>query len=205
MSTRSPWSRSRRLSRTSSASPSPTTSSATSRPSVTRSATSRRTSRSRRTPLPPTPRQLSAGPCRGALPGHPATRPPGRCPRRNTVMSTPATDIVVTGLGATTPLGGDVASTWDALLAGRSGVSRITDDWVKEYPAQLVARLASDPVEHPDRVRARRLDRSQQAAVVAAQEAWEESGAGSLDVPPERIAVVFGTGIGGALTLLGQD
>ena len=56
-------------------------------------------------------------------------------------MST-STDVVVTGLGATTPLGGDVASTWDALLAGRSGVSLITDDWVKDFPAQLVARLA---------------------------------------------------------------
>src|SRR3954449_5343612 len=202
MSTRSPWSRSRRLSRTSSASPSPTTSSATSRPSVTRSATSRRTSRSRRTPLPPTPRQLSAGPAGGP---YPATRPPGRCPRRNTVMSTPATDVVVTGLGATTPLGGDVASTWEALLAGRSGISRITDDWVKEFPAQLVARMTDDPVDKLDRVRARRLDRSQQAAVVAAEQAWADSGAAELDVAPERIAVVFGTGIGGALTLLGQD
>jgi 3-oxoacyl-[acyl-carrier-protein] synthase II len=98
-----------------------------------------------------------------------------------------------------------VASTWEALLAGRSGVSRITDDWVKEYPAQLVARMAEDPVEQLDRVRARRLDRSQQAAVVAAQQAWADSGAADLDVPPERIAVVYGTGIGGALTLLGQD
>jgi 3-oxoacyl-[acyl-carrier-protein] synthase II len=114
-------------------------------------------------------------------------------------------DVVVTGLGATTPLGGDVASTWDALLAGRSGVSRITDDWVKEFPAQLVARLAEDPVEKIDRVRARRLDRSQQVAAVAAQEAWAHSGAGDAGVAPERIAVVFGTGIGGALTLLGQD
>ena len=59
-------------------------------------------------------------------------------------------DVVVTGLGATTPLGGDVASTWDALLAGRSGVSRITDDWIKDYPAQLVARLATDPAEQND-------------------------------------------------------
>jgi 3-oxoacyl-[acyl-carrier-protein] synthase II len=120
-------------------------------------------------------------------------------------MSTSATDVVVTGMGATTPLGGDVASTWDALLAGRSGVSRITDDWIKEYPAQLVARLAADPVEKLDRVRARRLDRSQQVAVVAAQEAWESSGAAGAGVAPERVAVVFGTGIGGALTLLGQD
>src|SRR5689334_21599616 len=120
-------------------------------------------------------------------------------------MSTSTSDVVVTGLGASTPLGGDVASTWEALLAGRLGVSRITDDWVKEYPAQLVARMASDPVEQLDRVRECRLDRSQQAAVVAAQQAWEDSGAAQLDVAPERIAVVFGTGIGGALTLLGQD
>ncbi|SFK56625.1 beta-ketoacyl-[acyl-carrier-protein] synthase family protein [Geodermatophilus ruber] len=120
-------------------------------------------------------------------------------------MSTSNGDVVVTGLGATTPLGGDVASTWDALLAGRSGVSRITDDWIKDFPAQLVARLTDDPAEKLDRVRARRLDRSQQVAVVAAEEAWRESGVADSGVAPERIAVVFGTGIGGALTLLGQD
>jgi 3-oxoacyl-[acyl-carrier-protein] synthase II len=119
-------------------------------------------------------------------------------------MST-STDVVVTGLGATTPLGGDVASTWEALLAGRSGVSRITEDWVKDYPAQLVARLAKDPTEQIDRVRARRLDRSQQVAVIAAEEAWQDSGAGDAGIDPLRIAVVVGTGIGGALTLLGQD
>ena len=98
-------------------------------------------------------------------------------------MST-STDVVVTGLGATTPLGGDVASTWDALLAGRSGVSRISDEWAQEFPAQLVARLATDPAEQIDRVRARRLDRSQQVAVVAAQEAWAQSGA--ADATPEK-------------------
>jgi 3-oxoacyl-[acyl-carrier-protein] synthase II len=121
------------------------------------------------------------------------------------VMSTSATDVVVTGLGATTPLGGDVATTWEALLAGKSGVSRITEDWIKEYPAQLVARLATDPADQIDRVRARRLDRSQQVAVIAAEEAWRDSGAGDAGIDPLRIAVVIGTGIGGALTLLGQD
>jgi 3-oxoacyl-[acyl-carrier-protein] synthase II len=120
-------------------------------------------------------------------------------------MSTSATDVVVTGLGATTPLGGDVDSTWEALLAGRSGVSRITDDWIKDYPAQLVARLATDPVEQIDRVRARRLDRSQQVAVIAAEEAWRNAGGADAGVDPLRVAVVIGTGIGGALTLLGQD
>jgi 3-oxoacyl-[acyl-carrier-protein] synthase II len=120
-------------------------------------------------------------------------------------MSTSVTDVVVTGLGATTPLGGDVATTWDALLAGQSGVSRINEDWIKEYPAQLVARLATDPADQIDRVRARRLDRSQQVAVIAAEEAWRDSGAGDAGIDPLRIAVVIGTGIGGALTLLGQD
>src|SRR3954467_15111117 len=120
-------------------------------------------------------------------------------------MSTPATDVVVTGLGATTPLGGDVDSTWEALLAGRSGISRSAVDWIKDYPAQLVARVTADPAEQIDRVRARRLDRSQQVAVIAAEQAWADSGAADAGVAPERIAVVFGTGIGGALTLLGQD
>lgn len=118
-------------------------------------------------------------------------------------MST--TDVVVTGLGATTPLGGDVASTWEALLAGRSGIERLTEEWARDYPAQLVARMTVDPTEKLDRVRARRLDRSQQAAVVAAEEAWQESGAAGAGVPTERIAVVIGTGIGGAMTLLDQD
>ncbi|GAB3350763.1 beta-ketoacyl-[acyl-carrier-protein] synthase family protein [Modestobacter lapidis] len=120
-------------------------------------------------------------------------------------MSTSTADVVVTGMGATTPLGGDVASTWEALLAGRSGVSRLTDDWAQEFPAQLVARLAVDPAEQIDRVRARRLDRSQQVAVIAAEEAWRDAGGADAGVDPERVAVVVGTGIGGALTLLDQD
>jgi 3-oxoacyl-[acyl-carrier-protein] synthase II len=119
-------------------------------------------------------------------------------------MST-STDVVVTGLGATTPLGADVESTWDALLAGRSGVSRITDEWAADFPAQLVARLVAEPTDQLDRVRARRLDRSQQVAVVAAEEAWRDARGAEAGVDPLRVAVVFGTGIGGALTLLGQD
>jgi 3-oxoacyl-[acyl-carrier-protein] synthase II len=120
-------------------------------------------------------------------------------------MSTPTADVVVTGLGATTPLGGDVPSTWEALLAGRSGVSRLTDEWAADFPAKLVARLASDPAGQLDRVRARRLDRSQQVAVIAAREAWQDAGGADSGVDPLRVAVVFGTGIGGAMTLLDQD
>ena len=117
-------------------------------------------------------------------------------------------EVVVTGLGATTPIGGDVTSTWEALLAGRSGVRRIDDDeheWVDRHqlPVKIAAPLAVAPTEVLARVQARRLDRCEQVALVAAREAWAH--AGSPDVEPERLAVVVGTGIGGAVTLLDQD
>src|SRR5688572_21162116 len=112
-------------------------------------------------------------------------------------------DVVVTGLGATTPLGGDVASTWDALVAGRSGVAKLTHDWAAQLPVRIAAELAVPPSEHIDRVKARRLDRAEQVALIAAWEAWRH--AGEPDVPKERLAVVVGSGIGGATTLLAQD
>ena len=118
--------------------------------------------------------------------------------------------VVVTGLGATTPLGGDVASTWEGLLAGRSGVTALDDEWARDFPARIVARMAVEPTDVLERVEARRLDRCQQAAMVAAREAWADAGlsggrAGDDQVDPERLAVVIGSGIGGALTMLGQD
>jgi 3-oxoacyl-[acyl-carrier-protein] synthase II len=120
-----------------------------------------------------------------------------------------ATDVVVTGFGATTPLGGDAASTWDALLAGRSGVSRLETDWVERFdlPVRIAAQLAVEPTEVLKRVEARRLDRSEQVAIVAAREAWAHAGLGGDEpvVDPLRLAVIVGTGIGGAMTLLGQD
>jgi len=68
-------------------------------------------------------------------------------------------DVVVTGLGATTPLGGDVTSTWDALLAGKSGVRPMTHDWVEKYdlPVKIASQLVVDPTEVLPRVEARRL------------------------------------------------
>ncbi|MEV6669700.1 beta-ketoacyl-[acyl-carrier-protein] synthase family protein [Streptomyces sp. NPDC051162] len=118
-------------------------------------------------------------------------------------MSAENKDVVVTGLGATTPLGGDVASTWSALLAGRSGISAIEEEWAAGLPVRIAGRLAVEPTEVLDRVQARRMDRCEQIALVAAREAWADAGA--PDVDPERLAVVIGTGTGGALTLLGQD
>ncbi|HZE40502.1 MAG TPA: beta-ketoacyl synthase N-terminal-like domain-containing protein, partial [Stackebrandtia sp.] len=115
------------------------------------------------------------------------------------------TEVVVTGLGATTPLGGDVASTWRAMLDGASGVSALTDDWATELPARIAARLAEDPGEKISRVRQRRLDRSEQVAIIAATEAYADAGLTDSDMDTERLGVCFGSGIGGAKTLLDQD
>ncbi|MEU9825668.1 beta-ketoacyl-ACP synthase II [Micromonospora chersina] len=118
-------------------------------------------------------------------------------------MSRP--DVVVTGLGATTPLGGDVASTWDAMLAGRSGVSALTQEWAAQLPVRIAAQLAVDPSTVLDRVKLRRLDRSEAIALVAAQQAWADAGLADSGLDQERLAVSVGSGIGGATTLLAQD
>jgi 3-oxoacyl-[acyl-carrier-protein] synthase II len=110
--------------------------------------------------------------------------------------------VVVTGLGATSPVGGDTASTWSALLAGTSGVRPLTEDWAAELGTQIAARVAVEPTEVLDRVKARRLDRSAQHALVAANEAWADAGLADAGVDPERLAVAVASGIGGVTTLL---
>ena len=108
--------------------------------------------------------------------------------------------VVVTGLGATTPLGGDVPSTWEGMLAGRSGAAALADDGYASLPARIAAPAAVDPALVLDRVQARRLDRCEQFAIVAAREAWADAGA--PEVPPERLGVVVASGIGGISTIL---
>jgi 3-oxoacyl-[acyl-carrier-protein] synthase II len=103
--------------------------------------------------------------------------------------------IVVTGLGATTPLGGDAASTWTAMLAGRSGVRRLTEPWAERLPVRIAAPAAADPAEIVGRVQARRMDRCEQFALVASREAWADAGAPEMD--PERLGVAVTSGIGG--------
>jgi len=114
-------------------------------------------------------------------------------------------DVVVTGMGATTPLGGDVASTWDAMLAGRSGVSKLTQGWAEQLPVRIAAQLAVEPSEKLDRIRLRRLDRTEAMALIAAAEAWADAGLAGTGLGPERLGVVVGSGIGGAITMLDQD
>ncbi len=108
--------------------------------------------------------------------------------------------VAVTGLGALTPLGPDVAALEEGLLSGRSGVRLLHEPEFAALPARLAATV--DLTDRIDRVQARSLDRVQQVALVAAREAWAD--AGSPQVEPERLAVVIGSGIGGALTILGQ-
>ncbi len=111
-------------------------------------------------------------------------------------------DVVVTGLGATTPLGGDVPSTWAAALAGESGARRFENDWVERHglPVEFAATLKVDPSEVLTRPEMKKMDPSAQYAVVAAREAWAD--AGSPEVDGDRLGSVVSSGIGGIQTIL---
>ena len=113
-----------------------------------------------------------------------------------------ATRVVVTGLGTTSPVGGNAPTTWAALLAGQSGVRPIKHAWAEQLSTQIAAEVAVDPTDVLDRVKARRLDRSGQLALVAALEAWADSGLADAGVDPERLGVAMASGIGGVQTLL---
>ena len=112
------------------------------------------------------------------------------------------TTVVVTGIGATSPLGGDVASTWKALLAGESGVTTLEHDWVEKYdlPVTFAGQAKVKAEEVLERQEFKRLDPSAQLALISAREAWADAGA--PDVAAERILVDYATGIGGLWTLL---
>lgn len=115
---------------------------------------------------------------------------------------TSAPEVVVTGMGATTPLGGDVPSTWAAALAGKSGVHTLDNDWAVRYdlPVTFAARLAVDPSEALSRPEMKRMDPSAQYAIIALRQAWADAGAPELD--PVRLGAVVSSGIGGIWTTL---
>lgn len=110
--------------------------------------------------------------------------------------------IVVTGIGATSPLGGNVTDTWAALLAGTSGVHTLRHDWVEQYqlPVTFAAEAAVRPEAVLERQEYKRLDPSSQFALISAREAWAD--AGNPEVAPERLGVDYATGIGGLWSLL---
>ena len=109
-------------------------------------------------------------------------------------------EVVVTGMGMTTPVGGDVESNWEAILAGRPGISLIDEPWVEDHTAKIAGIMSVDPLTILEKHETRRMDRSQQAALIAAREAW--ANAGSPEIDPERLGTVIATGIGGITSLL---
>ena len=113
-----------------------------------------------------------------------------------------STTVVVTGLGATTPIGGDAVSTWEAALKGVSGAATFTGGWVDDFelPVTFGAQLAVPASDMLTKVQLRRLDPSSQYALIAAQEAWKD--AGSPEPEPTRLGVCMASGIGGLWTLL---
>ena len=113
-----------------------------------------------------------------------------------------AKKIVVTGLGATSPLGGTVSETWAALLAGESGARPLEQEWVRRYelPITFAAQAKVPASDVLERIETKRLDPGSQFALIAAREAWADAGAPDID--PVRIAVDFATGIGGIWTLV---
>jgi 3-oxoacyl-[acyl-carrier-protein] synthase II len=112
------------------------------------------------------------------------------------------TKVAVTGLGMTTPLGGDVLSTWEAALDGRSGVRTMDNDWVERYGLEVsfAGQVAVRPEEVLTRPEMKRMDPSAQMAIVATREAWGD--AGSPEVDPDRLGAAVSSGIGGVWTLL---
>ena len=108
--------------------------------------------------------------------------------------------VAITGLGMTTPIGGDVASNWASALAGTPGITPLIDEAYAEQPSRIAGQLAVDPADVLEKHESRRMDRSQQAALVAAREAWADAGAPELD--PERLGTVIATGMGGLLSLM---
>ncbi|MDO8151122.1 beta-ketoacyl synthase [Isoptericola sp. b408] len=118
-------------------------------------------------------------------------------------MTAPASrDVVVTGLGATTPLGGDAPSTWAAALAGESGARTMDNDWSETYgiPVTFAATIKEQPSEKLSRPEMKRMDPSTQYAMIAAREAWQDAGAPEVD--GERLGAVVSSGIGGIWTTL---
>jgi 3-oxoacyl-[acyl-carrier-protein] synthase II len=127
----------------------------------------------------------------------------------NIPVSSTNRTVVVTGIGATTPLGGDATSTWEGLVAGKSGVRPLEQDWAADQAVRIAAQIAVEPLEVIPRPQARKLDRSAQFALIAAKEAWADAGYtetstddGTVDA--DRVGAVIASGIGGVTTLLDQ-
>ncbi|MEU6478428.1 beta-ketoacyl-[acyl-carrier-protein] synthase family protein [Streptomyces sp. NPDC047017] len=132
--------------------------------------------------------------------GRPAREPSGAGPRR----------VVVTGLGAMTPLGAGVDELWQGLLAGRHGIRKLTGEEFAELPVRTAGVVPVDPAALLPRAAARRMNRAAQFAVLAAREAWgdagfAEGGTRESGLDPERVGVSLGAILGDASVLVGGD
>ncbi|XAS69809.1 beta-ketoacyl-[acyl-carrier-protein] synthase family protein [Micrococcaceae bacterium Sec5.7] len=110
--------------------------------------------------------------------------------------------VVVTGLGAVTPVGATAGETWSALLAGHSGIALLEESWAQELPVRMAGRVSLDLTSALTTPEIKRMDRPAQLALIAAREAWAQSGRPEMD--PERLAVVIGSGYGGLDTAVAQ-
>ena len=109
--------------------------------------------------------------------------------------------VVVTGLGALTPIGNTLSEYWDGLLAGRSGAAPITYFDPTLFKTQFACELKNfDPLDHMDRKEARKFDRFAQYAMVSVAEAIEDANLALDDVDKDRVGVIWGAGIGGLET-----
>lgn len=113
--------------------------------------------------------------------------------------------VVITGVGAVTPLGNDVDTFWENLLSGKSGAGVVSHFDASDFPSHIAAEVKDfDPSDHINPKEARRLDLFAQYAIVSAVQAYEQSGIDNDSYDPARAGVLIGSGIGGISTLLGQ-
>ncbi len=118
-------------------------------------------------------------------------------------MSAVQPRALITGAGTINPLGSNVGQTWEALLAGRSGIAPLDQEWAGQLPVRIAGQVTADLSGHLTTRELKRMDRCGQLALVAAREAWQQAGA--PDVDPERFAVVVGSAYGGLGSTIEQD
>ncbi|KAA5806117.1 beta-ketoacyl-ACP synthase II [Thermoanaerobacterium thermosaccharolyticum] len=114
--------------------------------------------------------------------------------------------VVITGIGAITPIGNNIDELWDSLINGRSGIDKVTRFDVSSYPTKLAAEVKDfEPTEYIDKKEAKRMDRFTQFALSSAKMALIDSGLDLEKEDPDRIGVIYGSGIGGIETLENQQ
>ena len=105
------------------------------------------------------------------------------------------------GWGSVSPLGSNASSTWEGVLAGRSGISALTSAWSEDLPVRIAGCVPDAAISSLEPLLLRRSDRCAQLGVLAAREAWAMASRVTSGIHPARVAVILGTGIGGLHTM----